>query len=501
MAVAHSQIVVDIKGLTKSFGGIIALHNADIDFRKGEVHALAGENGAGKSTLCKMLSGAIIPDSGTIRINGIPHTRLTPKEAKLAGVGMIYQEFNLVPDMPVYENIFIGKEIRKGITVDTKEMILQTEELFERMEVKIDPKAYICNLSVAYCQLIEIAKALKEHVEVLIMDEPTAPLTNQEVDVLFKLVNNLKEHGITIIYISHRMEEITNLSDRVTIMRDGAVISTLKTSDTTQHEIISRMVGRELGMNFPLKKQVLGKKEKVLSVRNIKNSMLQDVSFDLYRGEILGLAGLVGSGRTETLRAIFGADKMTSGDVLLHGDNKVTIKTPKDAIKKGIGLIPEDRKRQGVHLSQSIKNNMTLIKIKDLSIFATISKKEEQKLIDRYVDILSIKLASPHFPASSLSGGNQQKVVLAKWLAMQPDIIFFDEPTRGIDVAAKSEIYELMDTLRNDGKAIIMVSSEMPEIIGMCDRILVMYEGRITGELTHEEATQPRIMELASGIV
>ncbi|WP_303857712.1 sugar ABC transporter ATP-binding protein [Aminicella lysinilytica] len=494
----NGKAIIRTKGLTKEFGGTIALHDVDIDFREGEIHALAGENGAGKSTLCKMLSGAITPTAGTIELLGREFTKLTPHEAKENGISMIYQEFNLVPDLTIYENIFLGKEIRKGLAVNNAEMIRQTKTLFDDMEISIDPMATIAEISVAYCQLVEIAKALKEDAKVIIMDEPTAPLTNQEVEVLFRLVKNLKSKGITIIYISHRMEEIMQLSDRVTVMRDGALIATTNIAETTVQQIIAQMVGRELGMDFPARGGYEGKKETALSVRGLCNNKIHDISFDLHKGEILGLAGLVGAGRTEVLRAIFGADKLSGGTIQLNGKD-VCIKSPTEAIKMGIGMIPEDRKRQGVHLGLPIRTNMSIIQIKNLSSFLTVQKSKEDKLIDDYIGMLSIKMGSPEDEAQSLSGGNQQKVVLTKWLATKADILFFDEPTRGIDVGAKAEIYELMAELRRAGKAIIMISSEMTEVIGMCDRIIVMYEGRIMGELELGSA-QEEIMHLASGM-
>lgn len=491
------DVFMRVSGLTKVFGGTVALKDADVTFLKGEVHALCGENGAGKSTLCKMLSGALIPSAGTITIEGASHPQFTPREAKRNGIGMIYQEFNLVPELPVYENIFLGKEPRRGAAVDRERMIRESEELFQAMDIKINPRAKICDISVAYCQLVEIAKALKEDVKLLIMDEPTAPLTNQEVGVLFGLVRRLKERGITIIYISHRMEEIFALSDRLTVMRDGRVITTMNTSETTQSEVISLMVGRELGMEFPPKTHEAG--DTALEVRGLTNGAVKDVSFQLRKGEILGLAGLVGAGRTETIRAVFGADKLWSGEILING-TPVKIKSPEAAIRLGIGMIPEDRKRQGVHLDLPIRLNLSLITIQKISRWMTVMRRKEQTLLEKYIQALAIKLSSPELHVSSLSGGNQQKIVLGKWLATEPEIIFFDEPTRGIDVGAKHEIYLLMDRLRREGKAIIMISSEMPEVVGMCDRVIVMYEGRVMGELSGGEISQEAIMTYASGL-
>lgn len=491
--------IIKVEGIKKIYGGTVALSNATLSFQRGEVHALAGENGAGKSTLCKILSGAISPTEGTFSVDGVEYTKFTPSESRAAGISMIYQEFNMVNDVPIYENIFIGSEVRKnGILVDKKEMIRRSKDLFDQMEVEIDVKEFPCNLSVAQCQLVEIAKALKDNCKVLIMDEPTAALTNKEIGTLLQLIRRLKEKGITIIYISHRMDEIMTLSDRVTIMRDGGVIKTLNTSETTQSEIIALMVGRELGTEFPARNSIAG--EVVLEVKDLCTDKVKNVSFTLRRGEILGFAGLVGSGRTEIIRAIFGADNISSGEIYVKG-KKVHIKNPAQAIKAGIGMIPEDRKRQGVHLEQPIKSNMTLLRQKDISKFFTVSPKKETQLANEYIKALSIKLGSIEHMVSSLSGGNQQKIVLAKWLAANPDIIFFDEPTRGIDVGAKAEIYVLMDQLRNEGKAIILISSEMEEVLGMSDRIVVMYEGRMTGLLSGDEATQNLLMSYASNIL
>lgn len=490
--------IIQTHGIQKRYGGTIALAGADLSFRRGEVHALAGENGAGKSTLCKILSGAVAPTAGTVFIDGAEYKRLTPAESRAAGVRMIYQEFNMVNEVPVYENIFIGSEIRRGrILVDKKAMLRQAGELFDRMEVRMDVKALPRDLSVAQCQLVEIAKALKDNCKVLIMDEPTAALTNKEIGALLRLIRKLKESGLTILYISHRMDEIMDLSDRVTIMRDGHVMTTLNTAETTQKEIIARMVGRELGTEFP--KRVTAPGEVVLSVKNLCTRKLKNLSFELRAGEILGFAGLVGSGRTEVIRAIFGADPVESGEICIKG-KKVKVTKPIQAISQGIGMIPEDRKRQGIHLDQPIKSNMTLLRQKEISRFFTVSGRREKELTDRYIQSLSIKLGSVEDPVSSLSGGNQQKIVLAKWLAAQPDILFFDEPTRGIDVGAKAEIYLLMDALRAQGKAVVLISSEMEEVLGMSDRILVMYEGVITGQLAGSEATQNLLMSYASNV-
>lgn len=496
-----NQIHLEVCNISKSFKGIHALKDVSLDFKPGEVHALLGENGAGKSTLCNILSGAITPDEGKIRINNQDYSFFTPTEAKEQGIGMIYQEFNLVPEMTVYENLFLGKEIRKKIVIDKREMIRQTKELFQRMNINIDPCAKINQLSVAYCQLVEIGKVLKEHVKFMIMDEPTAPLTNTEVRTLFRIVNELKEEGVTIIYISHRIEELFEISDRITVMRDGKKIQTLFTKETTKDELIRLMVGRTLETEFPPKEDKNISREVLLEVRDLSTSVVRHISFQLYKGEILGLGGLVGAGRSEVVRAVFGADKKKSGTIFVKGKEEF-ISSPKKAIDAGIGLIPEDRKNQGLHLKQSIRLNASLIKVKSLCRWKyTISREKENELINDFIGKLSIRLAAVEDAAASLSGGNQQKIVLAKWLSTNADILFFDEPTRGIDVGAKKEIYELMDNLRRAGKGIIMISSEMTEIIGMCNRVLVLHEGNQQGVLEGDQICQENIMRLASGEV
>ena len=496
--------IISVKNLNKSFGGIRAISDINLDFRCREIHAMMGENGAGKSTLCKILSGAYTPDSGTIIVNGKEYAELTPRLAKDEGVGMIYQEFNLVNEMTVYENIFLGKEIRKGMLIDRRAMIAQTRELFRRMNIALDPMTKIKDLSIAYCQLVEIAKTLQEEARVIIFDEPTAPLTTDEITVLFGIIRKLKEDGLSVIYISHRMDEIMELTDCVTVMRDGQVVKTLQTDKTDIQEIIRLMIGRTIDETFPPRRpssEIDRSGTPALEVRGLTNRKVKDVSFRLYRGEILALSGLVGSGRTEILRALFGADPIQKGEIFVNGKKADFKNKPGKAIRAGISLLPEDRKRQGLHLFMSIRNNLSLAKIRELSRLLLINLRREKEQSDKYIHTLSIKIANMNDPVSSLSGGNQQKVVVSKWLMTDGDILLFDEPTRGIDVGAKKEIYELLDKLRHEGKAIIMVSSEMPEVIGMCDRTIVMYEGAQQGELLWEDMTQERIMEYASGIV
>lgn len=493
----QNKVSLKMVNICKSYPGVKALSNVSIELYEGEVHALLGENGAGKSTLCKIMAGASQMDTGEYYIGEKQVHELTPNTAKEHGIGIIYQEFNLVPYLKVYENLFLGKELKKGPNTDKKEMIKRTKEIFQRLKMEIDPNVRICDLSNAYKQLVEIAKAVLEKAKILCMDEPTAPLTNREVKVLFELIEDLKKQGVTIIYISHRLEELFEVADRITIMRDGAYVKTVKTKDTSRNELVSLMVGRELGEDYPKRANKIG--EEVLRVENLcVENRLTDISFTLKKGEILGFAGLVGAGRTEVMRAVFGADKKTAGEIYIHG-KKVEIKRPVDAIKYGIGLIPEDRKGQGVSLTMSVRENISLIKLRDICRLMTIDKKEDMKLSQQYIEAMSIKTPGMEQKVKNLSGGNQQKVAVAKWLTMDPDIIILDEPTRGIDVGAKQEIYGLMNELVEQGKSIIMISSEMPELIGMSDRILAMYEGRIKGEVTGELATQRNILELASG--
>jgi len=492
-------VFLSVKNLTKKYGPVTVLDHVSIDFRAGEIHALIGENGAGKSTLCKMISGAILPESGEIVVCGKSHSGLTPIESKQLEIGMVYQEFNLVPEMSIFENLFVGKEIRKGPFIDKAAMQKRAEEIFADMGVKVDVTAKIKDISVAYCQLVEIAKTLIEESKLLILDEPTAPLTNNEVELLFNVLDKLKAQGISMIYISHRLEEVFRICDKITVLRDGQFVRTMGVAETNKEELIKLMIGRELSEEFPEKIKSQRNDEVVLRAEHLCTSKLEDVSFELRQGEILGIAGLVGSGRSEIVRALFGADQLASGEVFVRG-KKVHIKHPWDAIKLGIGLIPEDRKREGLMLKLPIKINMSITVIKKLCRQLFISKQREKEMLDKNKNILSIKMASWENPVSSLSGGNQQKVVLAKWMATESDILFFDEPTRGVDVGAKKEIYDFLFELKAQGKSIIVISSEMSEVLGLCDRMIVMHEGRLTGELEAEEASQEKILTLASGL-
>lgn len=488
-------IVLSLRDITKIYPGVVALDNVSIDFREGEVHCLVGENGAGKSTFIKTVSGAIEPDSGTISIQGNTYNTMTPHLSRELGVEVIYQEFNLAEHLSVAENVFLGQEIRKGRLVDMNQIYEKTQKVLDRMQVNVDPKATVSSLSVSYMQFVEIAKAISKDAKILVMDEPTAPLTEDEVDKLLNLVLLLKSQGVTIIYISHRLQEIFRIGDRFTVLRDGKKIVTGNVADTTMDELITYMVGRELNKDFPKRNFEVGKV--FLEANHIYSEKIEDISLKVHQGEVLGLGGLVGSGRTEIARAIFGADMLYSGEILVDG-KKVKINSPKDAIKLGIGFVTEDRKRQGLILSHSVSFNTVLPILKKISKGLIVDKQKEIEVSEKERKDLNIKTPSIDVIANSLSGGNQQKLVLAKWLASECKLLIMDEPTRGIDVAAKQEIYKLMNELAGKGIAIIMISSEMDELLGMSDRIIVMHEGKQTAELNREQFSQELIMKYAS---
>lgn len=488
--------ILRMKNITKVFPGVMALDNVCLDFDEGEVHAIVGENGAGKSTLIKILTGAHKPTKGSIELFGKEYDHLTPHEAMEKGIAAIYQEFILVPYLTVAENIFYGREETKGVFLNKAEMNRKTRELCCEMGVDVNPKAKVMDLGVAYQQIVEIVKAVSQNAKILVMDEPSAPLTTNEIEAMFNVVRKLKAKGVTILYISHRLEEIFEICDRVSIMRDGQYITTAKTKDLTKKDIISHMVGRELGENFP--GGAGGSEDIILEAEGLTTSKINDVSFKLKRGEILGFGGLVGAGRTETAMTLFGVDSLEKGTIKIDG-KPVKIKSPKQAIHHGIGLIPEDRKRHGLVLSMQVKENITFSILTRIKKWLFVDSKKEVGLSEKLRGDLRIKTPTLKQYARNLSGGNQQKVVLAKWMATKCDVLIFDEPTRGIDVGAKQEIYHLMHELTKEGKSIIMISSEMPELIGMSDRILVMHEGSINGELSSAEYSQERILELASG--
>ncbi|GAA0359186.1 ribose ABC transporter ATP-binding protein RbsA [Alkalibacterium iburiense] len=489
---------VELRGITKAFGANQVLKGVDLKLEPGEVHALMGENGAGKSTLMNILTGLHKQDDGTVYINGEQKQYANPKEAEENGISFIHQEMITWPDMTVLENLFMGKEIKNKIGwVLTKEMKKEAEKVFNELGIDISFDRTMRTLSVGQQQLVEIAKTLLNDAEVIIMDEPTAALTDREIKLLFKIIRQLQEKNVALVYISHRMEEIFEISDRVTVMRDGVSISTKATKDTTYDEIVRQMVGRELEDYYP--EMTHDKGEVVLEVKNLTHlPHYENISFKLHSGEILGFSGLMGAGRTEIMRGIFGIDSFEEGEILLEGD-KLDIKTPHDAVKKGIGFLTENRKEEGLILDFPVKDNISMTAFEEFSNKGWIDTKEEKEFVDLLVKRLTVKTASIDLSVSALSGGNQQKVVLAKWIGAGSRILILDEPTRGVDVGAKREIYNLMKELAERGVAIIMVSSDLPEIIGVSSRVLVVHEGSIAGELHRDELSEERIMTLATG--
>lgn len=489
------KTILKIEGLCKYYPGVKAIDGLTMEFREGEVHALLGENGAGKSTLIKCIAGAIRPDAGTIEIDGEKFSHLLPQQAKDLGVQVIYQEFNLVPQMSCAENVFLNERTSKLI-VNDRERAQRAKKIFDDLGVNVDPNRAVGTYTPAYMQIVEIAKAVSRNVKILIMDEPTAPLTVNEVSLLMDIVRKLKAKGVTIIYISHRLEELFEIGDRVSIMRDGQYIKTLNIKDTCRKELVDLMVGRELTESYPSRKVDLG--EEVLRVEHLTGNGVEDINFSLKKGEILGFGGLVGAGRTELMNVIYGADKLKSGTIYLSG-KPVHFRDTADALAKGIGMIPEDRKRTGVFLKMSIRWNSVICALKSISHLGIVNTKKEKEIADYYIKRLKIRTPSPEQLAGNLSGGNQQKVVLAKAMAAQSQILIFDEPTRGVEVGAKQEIYQLMNQLVEEGHSILMVSSDMPELLGMSDRIVVICEGRQAGIVPKAEFSQARILDLASG--
>ncbi len=492
------DVILTMKGIDKSFPGVHALDHVNLEVRRGEVHALMGENGAGKSTLMKVLTGIYTKDSGTITYEGREVEFHNTREAQNAGIVIVHQELNMLSHLTVAQNIFIGREFKKGFRIDDKRMNEEAAKLFKRLHIEIDPTEQMGNLTVGKQQMCEIAKAISHEAKVIIFDEPSAALTESEIDELFKIIRDLRKQQLGIIYISHRMDEIKVITDRVTVMRDGAYVGTLITKDCTKNDIINMMVGRVIYEDPKTHSMVKKGAPVVLKVEHLNaGKMVRDVSFELHRGEILGFSGLMGAGRTETARAIFGADPKESGDIYING-GKVTINSPQDAVKCGIGYLSEDRKRYGIVVQKSVAENTTLATLDQFVKGIFINKRKENQVAQEYVDSLATKTPDVDQLVVNLSGGNQQKVVIAKWLARNCDILIFDEPTRGIDVGAKNEIYKLMNKLAAEGKAIIMISSEMTEILRMSDRIIIMCEGQITGELDISEATQENIMSMAT---
>ena len=492
------ETILTMKGIDKSFPGVHALDHVDLEVRKGEVHALMGENGAGKSTLMKVLTGIYTKDSGTITYEGKEVEFHGPKEAQEAGIVIVHQELNMMNHLTVAQNIFIGREFMKGAMIDDAKMNAESKKLFDQLGINIDPTEKMGNLTVGKQQMCEIAKAISHKAKVIIFDEPSAALTEAEIEELFKIIRDLRDQQLGIIYISHRMDEIKVITDRVTVMRDGGYVGTLITKDCTKDDIINMMVGRVIYEDPKTQSTVAPDAPVVLKVEHLNaGKMVQDVSFELHKGEILGFSGLMGAGRTETARALFGADPKESGDIYVNG-KKVDIKSPKDAVALGIGYLSEDRKRYGIVVDKSVSENSTMAHLKNFVKGLFIDKKKENSATQDYINRLNTKTPSTDQLVVNLSGGNQQKVVLAKWLVKDCDILIFDEPTRGIDGGAKSEIYHLMNELVAQGKSIIMISSEMTEILRMSDRIVVMCEGKKTAEIDIAEATQENIMHAAT---
>ena len=492
------ELLVEMTGISKNFPGVRALEEARFELLPGEVHALVGENGAGKSTLMKILAGIYKRDAGTIKVKGAEVEILSPRAAQNLGISIIHQELNLMGHLTVAQNIFIGREPHRGPFLDERALNRKARELFEELHIRLDPAVRVSRLAVAQQQMVEIAKALSFNADVLVMDEPTAALTDTEIDELFRITRLLRERGHGIVHISHRLEELKQISDRVTVMRDGRYINTVVTAETNIQQIISMMVGRTIFEAAPELPEDPSQ-EVVLEVRNLnRGRQVRDVSFQLHRGEILGIAGLVGAGRTEVMRAIFAADAPESGEILVHGRH-VAIRTPSDAVGHGIAYLSEDRKRYGLALGMDVEVNTALASFRRFANrFGWVKTRATREQALKLVQALSIKTPGIAQRVKNLSGGNQQKVVIAKWLTADTEILIFDEPTRGIDVGAKSEIYKLLNDLAREGKAIIMISSELPEILRMSHRILVMCEGRIAGDLVAGAATQEGIMTLAT---
>lgn len=495
-----SEKVLEMKDINIGFNGVHILKDVDLDLYKGEVNILLGENGAGKSTLMKILVGAYHKNSGVIYLNGERVDINSTKDSERLGISMIYQEFNLVPNLSVAENIFLGRELTKSAVkkVDYSEMIRQSKSVLRRLNVKIDPRTKVKDLGIAQQQMVEIGKAMLIDSKILIMDEPTAALTDDEIRVLFKIIKQLKASGVSIIYISHRLEEFKYIGDRVTTLRDGKLVGVTPIKEASQEKLIELMVGREITDQFPHLEVSPGKE--VLRVEHLSNDVVKDVNLTLHQGEILGISGLVGAGRTETVRSIFGADPKTNGKIYVDGQ-EVHIDKPNDAIRHKIGFVTEDRRDEGLVLTMDVRDNITLPSLKELeSNPIKLNFPKERKLSDQYMHTLDIKASSDKQRSGTLSGGNQQKIVIAKWLGTHPKVLIMDEPTRGIDVGAKYEIYQIMNELKKQGVGIIMISSELPEILGMSDRILTMYEGRVTGTFANtDEVTQEYIMEYATG--
>ena len=490
-----NNYILTLKNITKEFPGVKALDDVTINIERGTIHGLVGENGAGKSTLIKVLAGIYQPNKGEIILDGKPCRFNSPIEARRAGISVVHQEIKLAEPLSVAENMFLGNVQLKNGLVDWKGMRRRAREIVEDLGMDIDINAQVSSLTVAKKQIVEIMHAINNNSRILIMDEPSAVLTDRELEVMFRIVKQLRDEGITIIYISHRLDEIFGLCSNVSVLRDGCHIDTIPVASVDRQGLINMMVGREMGQEYP--KEVGNVGGTILEVKNLSRGILQDISFEVKSGEVFGISGLVGAGRTELARAILGIDKPESGEVYVRG-KKVHYRTFADAIRDGLGLIPEDRKLQGLVQIMSVKRNTTLVNMKRVLRAGVISSSLEEKLSKEYADKLHVVTPSMETEVQYLSGGNQQKMVIAKWLFQNSEILFLDEPTRGIDVGAKAEIYRLINRMAKEGKTIIMISSEMPELLGMCDRIMVMHEGHKMGELNAAEATQEKIMALCS---
>ena len=495
------EMLLKLSGVTKRFPGVLALDSVSMGVRSGEVHGLTGENGAGKSTLIKILTGAYTPDEGEIIFNGQPLTSLTPVKAMSLGIACIYQELNLIPHLTVVENIFLGREIHKSAhtdVLDRAKMLKEAEALLRELELNLDPKGETGKLGIGHQQMVEICKAVHSNAKLIIMDEPTSSLSEREAKDLFRIIAQVKAKGVTVIFISHRLDEVKLICDRVTVLRDGRFVETRDIGDASVDDIIRLMVGRDIANKYP--KVKLERGEEALSVEGLeRKGVLHDISFKAYAGEILGFAGLVGAGRTETARAITGADPIDAGTIKVFG-KKVHIRSPRDSIDAGIAFLTEDRKGQGLILIKSVSFNSSLVRLERYTRFGFLKLKAIRQMTEKMATELQLRAPSVDTEVGQLSGGNQQKVVIAKWLLTQAKIFIFDEPTRGIDVGAKVEVYNLINALVSRGAAVIIICSEMDEVMGMADRILVMHEGRVSAEFRREEATQERILYAASGI-
>lgn len=496
---AREEPVLEARNITKRFPGVLALSNVNFRLVKGKVHALMGENGAGKSTLMKIIAGIYQADEGELYLNGKKVSLQTPKQALNHGISMIHQELSPILDMTIAENLFLGKEFCKGKFVDYKRMNQEASALLEKVGVNLHPSMRMKELTVSQMQMVEIAKALSYEAEIIIMDEPSATITEREISNLFRMIKSLKEEGKCIVYITHKMDEVFRIADEITVFRDGEYIGTYDSDKIDENQLVVKMVDRELTKIYPERSNQIG--DVVLKVENLGQSgVFEEISFELRKGEILGFSGLMGSGRTEVMNALFGITQPTSGSIYINGEELGKPK-PRKAISKGIGYVTEDRKGNGLVLEMSVYDNTILPSLDKLSNkIGAVNRKQSMKVAEEYKEKLNIKTPSMQQMVKQLSGGNQQKIVLAKWLIQNPDVLIFDEPTRGIDVGAKTEIYKLVAKLAEEGKAIIFISSEMPEILGMSDRIIVFYEGRKQGELTRGEATQEKIMMYASDV-